>query len=213
MTGVHIGTSGLTTGAVFAYDEVAGQPRLTRLSDDTSGFNGALVDIVDTQPSEYFVFNGPVCKFGRIRLDPSGTPILESSLCAFAEFAELEVVALTPQGDTVVADTQQTVNGRRLSVLSNAGVRNIASGALVTPVLDHTTSPPTLVAWVSHDNFEGYACVEESPVRCWSVPGYTRLVDSRVEAGVISLLLHAQDGMKNRFTVVRTIGSGDATPP
>src|SRR5262249_20862244 len=67
-------------GAAFAYDEVAGQPRLTRLSADAAAFHGGLVDINSAQPSEYFAFS-PGCQFGRIRVDGTGTPFLESSSC------------------------------------------------------------------------------------------------------------------------------------
>lgn len=209
------GVTGVNTGAVFAYDEVSGQPRLTRLTPDTSNFNATLVDIVGTQGSEYFAF-APNCAFGRIRLDASGVPILESASCAFSTFNRIDVVAVTPTGETVVQDAPVAVFGTRLSVLSETGVRKIAGGALVTPVLDRTTNPPTLVAWVVHDNPQGLACVEESPIRCWRVPGDMTLLDSRIESGspgIVSLLMYRPTVEHHQFAVVRTVGPGDATPP
>lgn len=215
LSGIESGT-GPSTGAAYAYDEVAGQPRLTRLIDDTSDFDGGLVDVVGPQESEFF-FLSPPCSFGRIRLDANGTPKLESASCAFTGLDAVEVVAVTRQGETVVGNTfVAPATGLRLNAISESGVRKIANGASVTPVLDRTTNPPTMVGWVSYDNFEAYACVEESPPRCWSVPGQMTLLDSRVEGTspeVVSMLLFKRVGTTNQLTVVRSIGPGNAIAP
>jgi hypothetical protein len=200
-------------GAPYAYDEVAGTPRLTRLAPDKSDFNGELVEILGSEPSEYFA-TAPSCAFGRIRPSVDGTPTLVATPCAFAGTSRLEVVGRTPEGETLIADTLEPPPGRyRLSALGETGVRSIANGANVIPIYDRTTNPPTMRAWIASDNFEGYACVEETPLRCWSVPGQVNLVDSRIENDVISLLLFERQGTVNRFAVVHTIGPGNAQLP
>jgi hypothetical protein len=207
---VVFNTGPTAIGAVFAYDEVAGQPRLTRLTLDATGFRGALVDIGGAQDSEYFAFK-PQCKFGRIRDGVGGVPTLETTACAFDSFAEVNVVEQTPLGETLVTDS--AVGSMRLSALSEAGVRQIAHRFPVSPVFERSTNPPTLVAWFVRDNQKGYACVEESPQRCWTTPGDMLLLDSRIEPGVISMLLFAFEGVRQTFTVARTLGPGDATLP
>jgi hypothetical protein len=205
----HVGSF---DGAPYAYDEVANAPRLTRLAPDKGGFKGELVEILGSEPSEYFA-TAPLCAFGRIRPSVDGTPTLVSTPCAFAGTSRLEVVARTPAGETLIADTLEPPPGLRLSALGETGVRSIANSAKVIPIYDRTTNPPTLRAWIAADNVKSYACVEGTPLRCWSVPGHVSVIDSRIENDVISLLLFERQGTVNRFTVVHTIGPGNAQLP
>lgn len=76
-------STGWPTGGIFAYDEVGGQPRITRLTPDTMSVQGVLLDATPGVPTEYFAYSGMnlPCAFGRLRTGASGAPALETLPC------------------------------------------------------------------------------------------------------------------------------------
>ncbi|HTL33146.1 MAG TPA: hypothetical protein VL326_08475 [Kofleriaceae bacterium] len=202
------GNIGTLPGAVFAYDEVSGQPRMTRLTVDSTGFDATLIDPLGTQPSQFFAF-GPSCSIGRIQV-VGGIPTLEKFSCS-ANFRKFALVGVTAAGEVVIGDTVYTTNISELLLLGTT-VRRISANGAVYPILDRTTNPAVLAGWVQTDDFQSLFCVNETPARCWKVPGNVSLLDARIEGGpiAVSALLFDRVGDTIRFTVARSIGPGDS---
>lgn len=205
------GVSGYTQGDVFAYDEVDGQPRMTMLASGITSFDAVLFDPNPRELSEYFVFGPyPTCTIARIQDGGNAPPTLQSYGCGL-DIHSFRLVGKSREGETVVSQGEGLLLG-----VSSTGVRTMTGGGPLVPILDRTENPATLVGWVSVGSSRTLVCIDEQPLRCWSAPANSRVLDTRIERTggqlAISVLLFDTSPTASRFTVVRSIGSGDAQP-
>lgn len=205
------GVVGYAQGDVYAYYEVDGQPRMTMLASEGTSFDAMLFDPNPAEPSEYFVFGSyPSCMIARIQDGGSTPPTLQSYVCG-PDIHSFRLVGISRQGETVVSQGEGLLLG-----ISSTGVRTITGGGPVVPILDRTDSPATLVGWVSIGSSRTLVCIDEQPLRCWRAPANSQVLDTRIERMggqlAISVLLFDSSPTASRFTVVRSIGAGDAQP-
>lgn len=213
------GSEGLVPGGAFAYDEVAGQPRLTRLTalPDNDPFFGVLIDPPVGPPGEYFAFSGGTqpCQIGRLRIAATGEPALQTIACTAAAY-EYGALGITRDGDVIAGNNRWHATPNDLYRLGPNGPELLTNTGRIYPIVDRSFVPSLIAGWVSLGSGSNPSvCLDEAPKRCWAVPGGAFPVDIAVENAAgpgpakAAVLLHQHVGANEQLTIVRTLGPGE----
>jgi hypothetical protein len=196
-----------TMGAPYMYSEVNGTPTFTMLDTPRLQISTTFVD-TPQGPTSWFAYSTPTaaCKLARFTTGMT----LETVPCR--DPISVHVLGTRADGTILASD------GESVFALTSTGAQRIgASTTYEEPILDTSTSPPTLVGWSALHGMEEFSCLAMHPERCWNYPyafvtAYTTYASAAADS--FQRVIQSWQGMAGQVlvTVVRSIGPGNFTP-
>jgi hypothetical protein len=204
-----------TVPAVYAYDEVAGAPRLTMISPEHSGQLVRALDAPDAPQSPWFVYYTPsACTLGRLGV-VGGVPALSAST-ACTNGMSVDVQGVTSTGKLVVEE----LGAKGVIYLLDATVTKVVDAEdFVNGGVLREEGTNHVYGWIGVDHQgAGYACLASHPDRCWRAPSSTGTYATGHwgENGApdsMTIVTHTMSGSAFTLSYVRSIGTGTRPQP
>jgi hypothetical protein len=209
--------------ALYAYDEVAGSPRLTQLTPEASNSQLQLLDPAIGNASTWFAYtNGTTtCSFAQLAYVGGVPALANQASCPASSVTGMPTWGVTGNGGVVVP-IGYSLN-YDLYLLGATGAARVShsntqASAYQGPVTDRSSWPFPIVGWYGADAVGGFACLASHPDRCWSVPIGQKFqlaasATSPNTDGSFALVGLSVAGTIETVSILRTMGGGDRPQP
>jgi hypothetical protein len=202
--------------ALYAYDEMGGQPRLTRLTPDTRDMQAFPIDAPKGPRSAWFAYGASTCNLARI-IYSNGDPTIDQTPCAAIN--DVRGIGATSNGTVIAMDADDGIpSASHIYALTANGGSEVAHFPTQPTVLyDRASVNDPIVAWYGTDAMGTVACLANSPDRCWTIGGTIGpifvVAGSMGTGDTFAIEGVTTTSSSITATIVRTLGPGDRVPP
>jgi hypothetical protein len=200
--------------AIYAYDEVAGAPRLTTLSPETYGQFMWALDAPQALPSPWFVYyTDSNCSIAKVT-SIAGVPALGTNVTCVGGNA-LTARGLTSKGDLVI---EQFSSKHAVYVLADIAATKVYEAQDINEAVLIDDRTNHVYGWFGKDaQNAGFICLASHPDRCWRTEGYLAHVNGHWGAtgqpDSLFAVFVTDAGSNMKLNFVRSIGTGTRPAP